>query len=432
MEGAADAGVERGAVERRRPLGQGEVLEPRRLRLAGEPEGASGPVGQPTVLQRRQRQPLARLDRVGRHLGLVAEEHRLRVRLHADEGRVAEKGEEALAKRRVLRRAVGEARAPRLAQEVARRVEAVALEEALVHPLEVGHPPEDRPDVALEDRLRRAPDPGRDERRFDRVVDGDDARGDPRRVVRRDAEDPRRIGLEGPAADPDGGADRAVAGVVGPAAVVGEAGHGRRFGGPVGAAGAGEHHQPPRCVGHRLAEGHGHRHEGAAVERDRSRAGALEGTRARPHDQARPVGDVAVPPSRARRALDVEGDVDLVPGGLGVGDRDPPGDVDVGGGELADDAAVGVIAEEAEARRLSGHGAGRILERPGGERARHLGPEEEGVAAVADAGDADRRMNRDPRHPVEIGRADRRGEGTSAGRERRRERRDEGAPRQEE
>ena len=277
----------------------------------------------------------------------------------------------------------------------------MALEKAFVDPLEVGHAPEDRPDVALEDRVESGADAGPDQRRLDRVVDGDDAARDARCVVGRNAHEPCGIGLESPSSDPDRGMDRAVAGVVHPAGIVLEAVERRRAGRGMGRPRAGQHDQPAVGIGHHLAERDRHPLEPAAVERQRTGRGPFEVARRRGHDEGGPVGDVAVAPSRSRRALHVEGDVGLVPGRLGIGDGDMPRNVDVGRGQFGDHAVVCVIAEKTEPCRLLRDRAGRILERAGGQAARRFGAEEERVAAVADARHADCRVDRDPPDPVQ-------------------------------
>ena len=92
----------------------------------------------------------------------------------------------------------------------------------------------------------------------------------------------------------------------------------------------------------------------------------------------------------------VERGLKLVPLRLAVREMRGPCDVGVVGGQFADDAALRVVAVDAEARGLPLQGAGRItvifrlLER----RIDHLGTDEELALAVADARDADGRMDR--------------------------------------
>ena len=94
---------------------------------------------------------------------------------------------------------------------------------------------------------------------------------------------------------------------------------------------------------------------------------------------------------------DVERGVEVVPGGLRVGDADRPRDGGVVGGDLADDVAGRVVAVDPEAGGLTGDRPAGVLEPVGRHRQRagQLGAEEEAVGAVADPGDADRRVDGD-------------------------------------
>src|SRR6185312_16259574 len=91
----------------------------------------------------------------------------------------------------------------------------------------------------------------------------------------------------------------------------------------------------------------------------------------------------------------VERGREAVPLRLAVGDVDGPGDVGVVGGELGHHLAGAVIAVDAEARGLAFDGALRIAVIVGGLRLRRgdFGADEIPGQAVADAGDADGRMD---------------------------------------
>ena len=106
---------------------------------------------------------------------------------------------------------------------------------------------------------------------------------------------------------------------------------------------------------------------------------------------------VGVAPLRGGGDRQVHRRFEVVPGCLLVGDADRPGDGCVRRRDLGDDLAGRVVTVDAEPRRLSGDRSVGVFEAVGrdGKGPRQLGPEEEAVGAVADSGDADRRVDGD-------------------------------------
>ena len=241
----------------------------------------------------------------------------------------------------------------------------------------------------------------RDEHRAGRVVERDEAGCHPRPVIGRRDERPGRIGLDRAAADADGRVHWSVAAVVRPAVVPGER---REWMVPerVGPPGAGEEDEPAVPVGHQLARGR-RRRRGTSRAAETGRAPAPRTLRSPGKTTSRlRFATFSLREPRRRGIGEVERDGEVVPGSLRVRDGHAPGDIRLRRGQLADGTAVGVEAVDAEARRLLGDGAVAVLEpdlrvrqRPG-----HLGTEEEGVGAVADARDADRRVNRSADDPA--------------------------------
>jgi hypothetical protein len=68
------------------------------------------------------------------------------------------------------------------------------------------------------------------------------------------------------------------------------------------------------------------------------------------------------------RLRDVEDGVELIPGCFGIGKMRAPGDLCLISGEFPYDPAVSIQAVDAETRRLSLDGAGRVFEAVWGKR----------------------------------------------------------------
>ena len=169
---------------------------------------------------------------------------------------------------------------------------------------------------------------------------------------------------------------------------------------------AGEDHEAAGAVGHRFAKRHGLAEKRAAVQRDGTRAGALDRALAGHDEQPRALrtAEAVVAARRWLGVGNVERSAERVPRRLGVGDRHPPRDVGVVRGELAHRTAGRVKAVDAKARRLTRHGAVGVLEavRRARKRSRHLRPEVHPVRAVAHPADPKRRMDRDTGDPVVV------------------------------
>ena len=212
-----------------------------------------------------------------------------------------------------------------------------------------------------------------------------------------------------PSADPDRGIDRTVAGVVGPAGIVREAAERRRAGRRIGR----RRRRAARSAGRRRRSSPRRGVIGIALE-----LAAVERQADRP------------PPRRASRGVACT--TRVVRSATSLLRRPAPGAPSTSKatsasyqaalalatatchemstsrrGQFGDHPVVGVVAEDAEPRRLLGDGAGRILERAGGKAARRFGTEEERVAAVADARHADCRVDGDPPDPIQLLRGER-------------------------
>ncbi len=402
MERPTHARLQRRPVQRRRPAAEGNPLQPSCAGRAAGSEAAGGPVAQMGVLQRRQRHPLARLDDIGRQHQMVAVELRLQIRPHLGRGGVAEQRENLRTEGGIGRGCIRKAGADGGAGEILRRSVAEFGEEARVHPLQIGQAGEDRPDVLLEHGGGRLALAGGDERRLYHVVERHEAGRDGRRVIGADADEPGGIGAEFPAAHAHHGIHRAVAGVVGPAVIVGIAAHGRSIGRGMAAAGGGHHHEAAVGVGHHLAEIDRLALKGAAIEP--LGLGPRPGHGARPGNDGETgaIRDLGVAAAGGGGAGQVERNIDAVPERLGIGDGERPGHLRLARRHLAQHAPLRIIGIEAEARGLLGHGAGLVLEGTNGHAAGHLGTEMEGVLAVAHPRHADGGMDGDARHPLRI------------------------------
>src|SRR6185295_7173266 len=94
-------------------------------------------------------------------------------------------------------------------------------------------------------------------------------------------------------------------------------------------------------------------------------------------------------------AGDVEGELEVVPGGFPVGDVDRPSNAGVVGIQLSDDFAGRIVAEDSKLRGLAFQGAGCVFveARLSWRCSGNLGPDEELMFAVADPSDADAGMD---------------------------------------
>ncbi len=406
MKGVGEAELERGAVEHGGLLGERHLVEVARRRR-GLPEVGDEvplrPAGELPHLEGGEHAVLARRD--GRQAHGVAVDpgpgqRALLVALIDAEG--VENLPAQLAELVVFRAGgqLGELGQVGGIGEILRRAGAKAGGEARVDPAEAGEAQQDGQDVVGEGDGGGLGQPLRvHEERAQEVIHG--AHGhEVGRVVGRGDDHPRAVARDGLAVDDDGGGHGAVGDVVVPAVVVGEGGGGRAVvrGGDAVAA---EDEQAAGGVGAQLAEIDGRAEEiavegpggtgcicsldthEAAVDGEAGAVGALIGGVARQGgiDGGRRQG----------RLGDVEGDLELIPGGLLVGEMDGPGDGGVGGGELGDNVAGGVVAVDAEERGLAFERAGAVLVETGRARlgVRDLGADVVGVGAVAHAGDAD-------------------------------------------
>ena len=279
MEGVAEAGFERRAIECRRLRRDRQVLEHRRHRAHVEAAGevARGPALEHRVLERQHREVAARAHR--RQGDRVAVERRQQVdrRLERRVVRIAEAREQLLAERRVRRRRVGEPCQVLRRRELLRRAPAVAVQDSLIDPLQVHQAVEQRVDVGEEVDLRRCRHPAEVEHGLvDDVVERAEVGRQRRCVVRRRDHDPRRVDRQLGAAEAHARGDRAVGDVVGPAVVVREGGE-RRAAGRERATAAAEHEQAALRVGAQLAQVDRLAQEGAGVERLRGRVAAGNG-----------------------------------------------------------------------------------------------------------------------------------------------------------
>ncbi len=125
------------------------------------------------------------------------------------------------------------------------------------------------------------------------------------------------------------------------------------------------------------------------------------------------IGDCHVAQERMRRRLclgDIQRDLELVPGGLLVGEVDGPGDRGVRLGKLGDDLALGIQSVHAKPHRLALESPGGIAVEPRrlGRWIHDLRRQKIFVSAVAQPCHPDRRMNRRPddRVVLRLGRGD--------------------------
>ena len=352
------------------------------------------------------RQPLVRRPR--REGDAVAVDLRRRGRLVDGVVRAAELLERLLAQCGARQGRIGESGEQVRRQVVGAAAPAVRAEIAGVDPLHVDDAAEDRQDVVAEADVGGG-QPGTVERvpaEARRVVGGDQAGAEPGAVVRRRHDDPPRLGLQRAPADRHRRQHRAVTGVVRPSVVVGERCQ-RRLTRRVAATLRREEHEAPELVGEQLAERHGLVEEAPSVQGDRCRRRPADRSLAGGDHQSLAIGagHVRVAPLHGDGHGEVHRPVEVVPSRLLVGDAHRPRDVGVGSRDLPEDGTARVVAEDAEACRLAGDRTGGVLEATGRDRERpgQLGTEEEAVGAVADAGDADRRVDGDrrPRLPAD-------------------------------
>ena len=349
----------------------------------------------------RHRHPLSRLHEIGRDGDLVAVERGDEIGLHHGVVGVAE-GSEYLAPPGAIRtRPIGQLAAHRRCRPVAWRAPAVRVEEALVDPLRVGDASEDRVHVASEVGCGLAEAIGPVEPVLHRVEQSEDPLPDTGAPVGRRAHDVRRVRLQGLPVDADGRTHGAIARVVDPAVAAQPR---ERWGVRAGdRAAIGWHHdESAAAVSEDLAQIDVDAEEAASIQGLRRGGGALDHARRRAGDQCRAIRDVGVASTAVRWIGHVERLGRVVPDRLGVGDVHAPCDVRVSRGDLAQHATLRVVAVDAEASGLFGHGAGGILERPTRRHAGHLGSEVERLLAVAHPSEAHCRMDRHARYSRQI------------------------------
>jgi len=131
---------------------------------------------------------------------------------------------------------------------------------------------------------------------------------------------------------------------------------------------------------------------------------ALDSARCRTGNERAAIDHLGIPPTAVGRVGHIEGLGGVIPNRLGVGDVHVPGDLGIGGCDLAEYASLVVVAVDAKTRGLLGHRSLRVLEGSAGCHPRHLRTEVESLLAVAHAGKPHGRMDGDASHSRQVGR----------------------------